>query len=76
MAEKKNDRTYWRLAPVAPRAVGKRQGPGQTTKSAAIMETLGDGDAIGGSAPSKIARTLATLFFGSLQIKWPIVRLV
>lgn len=40
----------------------------QTTKSAAITEALGD--AI--SAPSKIARTLATLFFGSLQIKWPI----
>lgn len=43
-------------------------------KSAAITEALGD--AIGGSAPSKIAHTLATLFFGSLQIKWPIVRLV
>lgn len=42
----------------------------QTRKSAAITEALGD--AIGGSAPSKIARTLATLFFGSLQIKWPI----
>jgi hypothetical protein len=43
----------------------------QTRKSAAITEALGD--AIGdGSAPSKIVRTLATLFFGSLQIKWPI----
>lgn len=48
----------------------------QTRKSAAITEAHGDlGDAAGGgccSSPSKITRTLATLFFGSLQIKWPI----
>lgn len=55
---------------------GRQTAKGQRAKSAAITEALGDGDAIGGSAPSKIARTLATLFFGSLQIKWPIVRLV
>lgn len=47
---------------------------GKGAKSAAITEALGD--AIGDSAPSKIAHTLAALFFGSLQIKWPIVRLV
>lgn len=38
--------------------------------SVASTEVLDDG--IARFAPSKTARALAALFFGSLQIKWPI----
>lgn len=81
MAEKKCRTWSWLVARALARSAlrasrGRQTAKGQRAKSAAITEALGDGDAIGGSAPSKIARTLATLFFGSLQIKWPIVRLV